>query len=105
MGIGPSSPSYLAEKLKCVLDTAFILYFWLPVRSRSLTVPISSAETTLNKVSQIEMQFEDNKIRVTFSKTEHGFPHVHSEWFCIAFPDPGTKAQPFKNVKLNISEC
>lgn len=88
-----------------MLDTAFILYSWLSVRSRSLTVPISSAETTLNKVSQIEMQFGDNKIRVTFSKTEHGFPNVHSEWFCIAFPDPGTKAQPFKNVKLNISQC
>ena len=88
-----------------MLDTAFILYSWLSVRSRSLTVPISSAETTLNKVSQIEMQFGDNKIRVSFSKTEHSFPNVHFEWFCVAFPDPGTEAQPFKNVKRNTSEC
>lgn len=51
------------------------------------------------------MQFGDNKIRVSFSKTEHSFPNVHFEWLCIAFPDPGTVAQPFKNVKLNTSEC
>lgn len=64
----------------------------------SLTVPISSAETTLNKVSQIEMQFGNNKVRVSFSKTEHSFPSVHFGWFCMAFPDPGTEAQPFKKM-------
>lgn len=59
-------------------------------------MPTSSAETTVNKGSQIEMQFGDSKIRVSFSKTEHSFPNVHVGWFCMAFPDPGTEAQPFK---------
>lgn len=78
---GPSSLSYLAKKLKCLLDTAFTLYSQLSIRSRSLTLPISSAETTLNKMSQTEMQFRDNKRRARFLKTEHSFPSMHSRWF------------------------
>ena len=46
------------------------------------SVPISSTETTLNKVPQIEMQFRDNKIRVSFPKTEHHFSRCA---FCMVF--------------------
>lgn len=51
------------------------------------------------------MQFRDNKRRASFLKTEHRFASVHSGWFCVAVPGPGSAAQTFKDVvKLNTSE-
>lgn len=61
-------------------------------------MPISSTETTLNKVPQIEMQFRDNKIRVSFPKTERHFSQCAFWMFFFLQPLlTWTTAQTFKN--------